>query len=142
VHIPQISPLCIAELTVVVVLCSPICYEELKQGEQIVYCTTSCGNNVHRECFNQWSAQKKRTNEEVTCVYCRCAFPSTNYSPTAGSCVLNRVMQRSLGERGEEVHKEEGHADERGLPQPCGLPTRRQHGEGGYVLQSSAPPPR
>jgi hypothetical protein len=41
-----------------------------------------CGNNIHKECFNQWAQSKKREHVEVTCgtyhhrlnltiVYCR-----------------------------------------------------------------------
>ena len=50
----------------------PICcvdFEPEKSKEQIVYCKASCGNNIHKDCFQQWAATKK--GEEVTCPFCR-----------------------------------------------------------------------
>ena len=32
-----------------------------------------CKNHVHESCFAEWRKQKKSSNQEVTCVYCRCA---------------------------------------------------------------------
>lgn len=53
----------------------PICYEALasgdgKPGEPVVFCKT-CGNNVHRDCFERWSQSKRSTGGKVTCIYCR-----------------------------------------------------------------------
>jgi uncharacterized Zn finger protein len=48
----------------------PICYEEMKSSEQLVWCKNSCGNNIHLECFNNW-CKSKNNMEEITCVYCR-----------------------------------------------------------------------
>lgn len=63
----------------------PICFEPLiEPGEQarfdsdsrsLVYCRTSCGNTIHKECFDQWSKSQKEAmfyrSNPVTCVYCR-----------------------------------------------------------------------
>jgi hypothetical protein len=50
----------------------PICYENLKaDGDPIVYCKTSCGNNVHKECMQSWIAS---TRGKPTCPYCRAAW--------------------------------------------------------------------
>jgi hypothetical protein len=50
----------------------PICcveFELQNSKEEIVYCKAACGNNVHKECFQQWAATKK--GEEVSCPFCR-----------------------------------------------------------------------
>lgn len=50
--------------------------------EDTVYCKAMCGNNIHKECFNQWARSKRQEGAEVTCgsnlcfvwlitVYCR-----------------------------------------------------------------------
>ena len=49
----------------------PICFEDLSESSlaDTVYCKAMCGNNIHKECFNQWAQSK--SGYEVTCVYCR-----------------------------------------------------------------------
>jgi hypothetical protein len=49
----------------------PICYEELlpEEADQITWCWTSCGNNVHIACFDRWS--QFSSSGQPTCVYCR-----------------------------------------------------------------------
>ncbi|RII04791.1 hypothetical protein CUC08_Gglean011041 [Alternaria sp. MG1] len=46
----------------------PICYDELGKNEAIVYCKSSCGNNVHKACMQNWIAVSKG---KATCPYCR-----------------------------------------------------------------------
>jgi hypothetical protein len=50
----------------------PICCDELvSKGtkEELVYCKSGCGNNLHKSCFKQWAATKR--GQSVTCPYCR-----------------------------------------------------------------------
>jgi hypothetical protein len=49
----------------------PICCTEFTKDEDIVWCRAACGNNVHRTCFDQWAAMKRRENGQVTCPFCR-----------------------------------------------------------------------
>lgn len=46
----------------------PICFMEFdSQTEEIVWCKTACGNNIHKTCFDRWAAT---TNDKgVRCVY-------------------------------------------------------------------------
>ncbi|CDS06872.1 hypothetical protein LRAMOSA09397 [Lichtheimia ramosa] len=64
----------------------PICYEDLNESQSnvTVYCKT-CGNNVHKECFTQWSKQLSRQGMTVTCVFCRTTWekPNTRNKPKA-----------------------------------------------------------
>ncbi|KAF2848974.1 hypothetical protein T440DRAFT_142895 [Plenodomus tracheiphilus IPT5] len=46
----------------------PICYDELEDKEHTVYCKSSCGNNVHKDCMQKWIAISKG---KATCPYCR-----------------------------------------------------------------------
>jgi hypothetical protein len=46
----------------------PICYDDLGEGEALVYCKASCGNNVHKACMQNWIAASKG---KATCPYCR-----------------------------------------------------------------------
>jgi len=51
--------------------------------EDTVFCKAMCGNNIHKECFNQWARIKRQEGSEITCgiplpfgieltvVYCR-----------------------------------------------------------------------
>lgn len=47
----------------------PICVFSMEPGEGIVWCRASCGQNFHKECFDQWKRSKR--GGRVTCVYCR-----------------------------------------------------------------------
>ncbi|PQE30383.1 RING finger domain (Znf1) protein [Rutstroemia sp. NJR-2017a WRK4] len=47
----------------------PICVFEMEAGEEIVWCKAACGQNFHKECFDQWRLSKR--GGTVTCVYCR-----------------------------------------------------------------------
>jgi len=50
----------------------PICYERMKPTDNIVWCKYGCGNNVHKDCFDQWIETKtEKSVDEVKCVYCR-----------------------------------------------------------------------
>ena len=46
----------------------PICVMEFEEGDDIVWCKAACGNNIHRQCFEQWAKSKAG---QVKCVYCR-----------------------------------------------------------------------
>ncbi|KAF2479223.1 hypothetical protein BDY17DRAFT_328001 [Neohortaea acidophila] len=50
----------------------PICCEDFETentAEAVVYCKASCGNNIHKQCFEQWAATK--SGQVVTCPFCR-----------------------------------------------------------------------
>jgi hypothetical protein len=46
----------------------PICFMEFEpQTEKIIWCKASCGNNVHKACFDRWAATTRENG--VRCVY-------------------------------------------------------------------------
>ncbi|KAI4201598.1 MAG: hypothetical protein LQ346_002135 [Caloplaca aetnensis] len=48
----------------------PICFMEFEpETEDIVWCKAACGNNIHKDCFEQWA--KSQGAAKVKCVYCR-----------------------------------------------------------------------
>ncbi|KAL8770327.1 MAG: hypothetical protein Q9209_003963 [Squamulea sp. 1 TL-2023] len=51
----------------------PICFMEFSPStEEIIYCKAACGNNIHKDCFEQWArAQSSGSGGVVKCVYCR-----------------------------------------------------------------------
>ncbi|KAI9734761.1 MAG: hypothetical protein M1818_006748 [Claussenomyces sp. TS43310] len=67
----------------------PVCVMEFEAGEDIVWCRASCGNNIHRQCFETWARSKPG---EVRCVYCR-----TPWSRQGSEEVLKRA--RETGEK-------------------------------------------
>ncbi|KAI4104095.1 MAG: hypothetical protein LQ339_003948 [Xanthoria mediterranea] len=49
----------------------PICFMEFDPPtEEIIYCKAACGNNIHKDCFDQW-ARAQPSSSGVKCVYCR-----------------------------------------------------------------------
>ena len=50
----------------------PICFESMmNEKNNIIFCTRSCGNNIHKNCFEKWRQAKLSMNESVTCPFCR-----------------------------------------------------------------------
>ncbi|KAI2463898.1 hypothetical protein F4781DRAFT_414880 [Annulohypoxylon bovei var. microspora] len=50
----------------------PICFSPFEAAEDTVYCQTTCGNNIHKECFEMWAATKRKSaKDQVTCPMCR-----------------------------------------------------------------------
>lgn len=48
----------------------PICFTEFEEeANEIVWCRAACGNNIHKDCFEQWA--RSQAGKEIRCVYCR-----------------------------------------------------------------------
>ncbi|KAG9239551.1 hypothetical protein BJ875DRAFT_436307 [Amylocarpus encephaloides] len=47
----------------------PICVFDMEEGEELVWCKAACGQNFHKDCFDQW--KRSKNGGTVTCVYCR-----------------------------------------------------------------------
>jgi len=72
----------------------PICYEllEEKDRKDIVWCKEGCGNNLHKDCFEQW--KKSKRGSKVTCVYCRGNWVENSNGPEV---LLNEEGYVNLG---------------------------------------------
>lgn len=47
----------------------PICFMEFEpENEEIVWCQAACGNNIHKDCFEQWVKSQSR-GAVAKCVY-------------------------------------------------------------------------
>jgi hypothetical protein len=77
----------------------PICFCEMeadgKGTEAVVWCRATCGQNIHKGCFETWRAMKMRDYgaSGVTCPYCRSVWEDD------GDIVKDVVKD---GERNEE----------------------------------------
>ncbi|OTB09821.1 hypothetical protein K445DRAFT_323604 [Daldinia sp. EC12] len=50
----------------------PICFMPFESAEDTVYCRVTCGQNIHKECFEMWAITKRKsTKDQVTCPMCR-----------------------------------------------------------------------
>jgi hypothetical protein len=49
----------------------PICFQEMIEAtEKIVWCKSACGNNLHKQCFDQWAAASRTSSGAgIRCVY-------------------------------------------------------------------------
>ncbi|KAI8969716.1 hypothetical protein BDB01DRAFT_816447 [Pilobolus umbonatus] len=74
----------------------PICFEEFEEPAEptIEFCKV-CGNNIHKECLQQWLQAKKY---DATCVYCR--------APWVDSAVMGK---KNLAYRMDSAHIHEGY---------------------------------
>ncbi|MCJ1452668.1 hypothetical protein MMC28_003011 [Mycoblastus sanguinarius] len=67
----------------------PICFTEFEpETEEILWCKAACGNNIHKDCFEQWAKSQK--GKEVRCVYCRTPWQGDEDS-------LKRIKGKSSG---------------------------------------------
>ncbi|TVY38998.1 hypothetical protein LOCC1_G006873 [Lachnellula occidentalis] len=69
----------------------PICVFDMEPGEDIVWCKAACGQNFHKECFEQW--RRSKHGGKVTCVYCRTEWQEEGPNGTNGT---NRPPPGSL----------------------------------------------
>ncbi|RDW60802.1 hypothetical protein BP6252_12185 [Coleophoma cylindrospora] len=65
----------------------PICVMEFEEGESIVWCKAACGNNIHKQCFEQWARSKPG---KTLCVYCR-----TPWQCDAGAIDVKKAATRA-----------------------------------------------
>ncbi|KAI0018014.1 hypothetical protein F4780DRAFT_781718 [Xylariomycetidae sp. FL0641] len=50
----------------------PICFTPFENNEKTVYCRATCGQNIHKKCFEMWAATKRKSgSDHVTCPICR-----------------------------------------------------------------------
>lgn len=75
----------------------PICFMEFDpKTEKIVWCETSCGNNIHKSCFDQWAATTRQNG--VRCVYCRAEWgPSTDTSDLNMESLMSNAIYSEDG---------------------------------------------
>jgi len=87
----------------------PICYEPMHAHEPLVYCKSSCGNVLHKNCFELWSTQLQHMRKVVTCVYCRADWMSTPQSEagTSSSQIKEGYLNLSSYQPGVVPEREE-----------------------------------
>ena len=70
-----------------------ICFEALlastgrknSKANALIWCSSSCGQSMHKTCADAWSQQKIGSGQAVTCPCCRAQWPSAQNRPVAGS---------------------------------------------------------
>ena len=55
-----------------------VCYDIMKESDNLSYCKVGCGRNIHTECMERWVKHKVQNSQEVTCPLCR-----TDWGPNA-----------------------------------------------------------
>ena len=63
---------------------SAICHEDMTIDENITYCETGCGHNLHVDCMKRWVKHKISENKKITC-------------PVYISYIYQLVMSESMG---------------------------------------------
>ena len=44
-----------------------VCYEAMKEGENLTYCKIGCGRNLHTDCIEVWVKHKVSVAQKITC---------------------------------------------------------------------------
>lgn len=89
----------------------PICCESLiVDKSNILFCSISCGNNMHKHCFNKWQQAKVTMNERVTCPFCRVVWKSTVEQPPSSSHGYLNLAAYSMND--DYSHPDEGDDDD------------------------------
>ncbi|KAF4628803.1 hypothetical protein G7Y89_g9350 [Cudoniella acicularis] len=78
----------------------PICVFDMEPGEEIVWCKAACGQNFHKECFDQW--KRSKNGGHVTCVYCRSEWQED--VPNPGSLANLKNMAPKIGRYQNVAH--------------------------------------
>ncbi|CDW88804.1 e3 ubiquitin-protein ligase zswim2-like [Stylonychia lemnae] len=48
-----------------------VCYEEMKETENLTFCKFGCGRNIHIDCIEVWVKHKISVAQKITCPLCR-----------------------------------------------------------------------
>ncbi|KAJ3311123.1 hypothetical protein HDU76_003203, partial [Blyttiomyces sp. JEL0837] len=77
----------------------PICFEDFEESDKtkVVWCTTSCGNNIHTTCFQNWKAATEKKGEKATCVYCRAVWITPGAVDKSGKGKGKRALEGEEG---------------------------------------------
>ena len=51
--------------------CCCVCYEPMKDSDNLTFCKFQCGRNLHTECMERWVRHKISNSSKVTCPLCR-----------------------------------------------------------------------
>lgn len=97
---------------------------EFEEGEDIVWCKAACGNNVHRQCFEQWAKSKPG---QVKCVYCRTAWKGDESSIKR---IVKGQSNKINGEGYVNVAQELGLSGQRDMSSYHPHWVRQQYGRG------------
>lgn len=49
----------------------PICQEDMREADILVWCRVACGKSIHARCMRVWAQHQEGIGEEVTCPLCR-----------------------------------------------------------------------
>jgi len=82
----------------------PICFESM-HGEpaNVIFCSTSCGNNIHKNCFEKWRQAKSSMGEPVTCPFCRIQWQSVITKTNNPKGYLNLAAYSTTDEYDEDT---------------------------------------
>lgn len=50
----------------------PICYDDFQADEPAIYCSVTCGHNMHRDCYDRWHKHSRGPHQ---CPMCRSLWP-------------------------------------------------------------------
>ena len=62
--------------------------------EAVVWCST-CGSNVHEQCFGKWVEQRRKAGAHPACVFCRSAWAVNKPPPHAEKTREGRARKPS-----------------------------------------------
>ncbi|KAF2161557.1 hypothetical protein M409DRAFT_27955 [Zasmidium cellare ATCC 36951] len=77
----------------------PICFMDFEDNDAVLWCRAACGNNIHKDCFNQWASMKAK----VTCPFCRSEWQHED-KPTQQKTTLTKVTDLGGRDRGGYVN--------------------------------------
>ena len=74
----------------------------LDEKDNILFCSTSCGNNIHKNCFEKWRQAKSSINESVTCPFCRAEWKPIRGQTMKSEDYLNLAAYSTTDDYDEE----------------------------------------
>jgi len=79
----------------------------INEKSNILFCSTSCGNNMHKICFDKWRQAKLSMSEPVTCPFCRVEWKTTkdktNHHHSNSRGYLNLAAYSTTDDYDEEL---------------------------------------
>lgn len=74
----------------------------INDKDNIIFCSQSCGNNMHKNCFEQWRQAKSSMGQSVTCPFCRVEWKTVTNTNNTQNDYINLAAYSTTNEYDED----------------------------------------
>jgi len=95
-----------------------VCHEVMSESENLTYCKSGCGRNIHIDCIEVWVKHKISCGQKITCpviIINQSLFIVISFAGLIGAPMLSKSSKRRPNSTGSKRHRRLGSRRRRGL---------------------------